>query len=458
MDTKHSHIDKLFAKRLAHRRKELPSHMWDSIEHTLDRKRTVPLWLRWLAAAAVLFLVFGLGYEWARYSEGRGPVAGSTAYSPVSPVDNEKHSAAAGKNMVRTAPVSSGERTSLSGHIASAPLAKPVHKASGKKVPAKNTSVSIASRYTESGKTVAPPEPLFALSPVRTVEIPLTKSPLPEIRQRRLDAFAGIQIAGEARETLYSYTGEKRKAARRLAVGFSMAPSYASRDIRAITTEGVVMAEHYDGQESGTPEYAANIQFAYAANDKISLYAGIAYNTFGFQDSEPMTFALKGDVYHLRTIENAVAHYAIGKDVPASTLGRVSSYTMSSKSEEDSKQGVLTQKFSYLQFPVSVGVRLMKTSLFSTEVIGGVSPGYMVNEESEFTFEGENIPVEEYEAYNQKMLGGLFGFALNYRISRHLNIKMQPLLNYSFSSVVHNPDYEVQPYSWNLFGGIHYLF
>lgn len=461
MKKDYSQIDKLFAKRLAHRRKELPPHIWDSIEHTLDRKKKViPLWFRWLAAAAVLFLVFQLGYEWARFSDSNDSTPSGAKLASAPYEGRSRHSAVAEKiSSGNTVATLSGEhKPALNGQAISGNTAKPVHRSVRKHTGAKKESAGIVSRPAETVKKRGFLQHFSALKAMEIAGIPVKNMSPGEIHFRKIAAFAIPQLGENAGERVYSYTGAKKKTPRRFAVGLSVAPSYASRDIRPLTVEGAVVEEHFDRQENGIPEYAANIQFSYKANDRFSIHAGIAYNTFGFQDTEPLNFALKGDVYHLKRIENAVAHYAISKDVRGQIIEKISAFRVENKSEEEVMQGVLTQQFSYVQFPVSVGFRLVRTRSFTTELTGGISPGYLVNEHTGFTFDGVDIPLQEYEAYNTKILGGLFGFAVNYRIGRHLNFTMQPLLNYSFSSVIQNPDYHVRPYSWNLFGGVHYLF
>jgi hypothetical protein len=450
------HIDKLFAQRLTHRKKPVPPQMWERIEQSLDKKKKIiPLWLKGVAAAMALFILF----QWGLYREifdFNKPVASSKVVIGAKNISGSPHTDKISTNT---------NKISIQGKEKKSPKTKkPKKKVTH--IPKTNLSPKSHSQLKESvlpkkAKTVEktstyPPinklnnKIAYAIS-VPTATIAILHKTL------KLDRFENHQT--DENTELYTYTGSETKTKRKMEVGMSLAPNYTYRNIIGITEEGVALGEYYDQQENGLRQYAAQAEINYDISDRFSFQTGIAYNTFGFRDKDALSYYFKDNTLYLRDIENSVANYAVKQDDKMLAINASSGFAMERKGEgAEPKDGVLTQEFAYIQIPMSVGFSLARSEKFHSKLIGGMSPGYLIREKSNLIYDGHDIPIQEYGEYNKKIISGLVGFAVQYRITRHLNFKVQPMLNYSFVSIINNEMYKVQPYSWNIFGGIHYHF
>ncbi len=448
MKQNYSHIDKVFAQRLKGRKKAVPTQVWDSIEHSLDKKKKplLPLWAQWGAAVAVLLLVFQLGYQWSQYTTHSTTIVEAKFENKKIPIRPKKATINTPTIQDNTPIKTTRKKSTKSNHTIQNSTKKPT---SPNKIKVKIEKRNTKGQIRQESKTN-----INYLSPKKTQIIFATVNST-IIQNKNLELAALPLLPTQKEEKMYSYTGTEAKN-KSVAFGISAAPSYSYRKLSASTPKGIGLAEYYDEQENGMNQYAAMAEMNYELNSRLSVQVGLAYNTFGYQDVDALSYALKGSTYHLNEIENSSTTYAVTEKEAYFSLTQISSLSFSRKGEEDLKTAVLTQEFAYLQFPVSLGFSLIKSKSFNTKLLSGLSPGYMLKENSNLEYDGENIPLENINYFNRKIISGLVGFSLQYEISNHIQFKLQPMLNYAFSSVVNNPDYNLQPYSWNVFGGIHY--
>jgi hypothetical protein len=447
MKQNYSHIDKVFAQRLKGRKKAVPTQAWESIEHSLDKKKKplLPLWAQWGAAAAILLLVFQLGYRWSEYTTHNATIVEAKFDNKGLP-NKHKDATINTPNIQDNKPVKTIIKKSNKSN-------NTIHKSPKKLTSPKKIKVKIEKRSAEVPKRQESQINLNYLSSKKTT-ILFAYVNSPSIQSKTLE-LATLSPSIQKEEKIYSYTGTETKN-KPIAFGVSAAPSYSYRKLSANTANGTSLTEYYDEQENGMNQYAAMAEMNYELNSRISVQVGLAYNTFGYQDTDALSYALKGHTYHLNEIENSSATYAVTEKEAYLSLTQISSLSLNRKGEEDLKTAILTQEFAYLQFPVSLGFSLLKSKNFNTKLLSGLSPGYMIKENSSLQYDGEDIPLQSIDSFNKKIISGLVGFAIQYEISNHIQFKLQPMLNYAFSSVVNNPDYNLQPYSWNVFGGIHY--
>ena len=447
MKQNYSHIDKVFAQRLKGRKKAVPTQVWDSIEHSLDKKKKplLPLWAQWGAAAAVLLLVFQLGYQWSQYTTHSPTIVEAKFENKV--LDNKQK-----EIPVNTSIIQDNKPTKKT-DIKPNKSKKSINKSKNKSTFPRKIKQQIKNKIKKIQQRQKSQINLNYLSSKKTT-ISFAYADSPSIQSKDLE-LAALSPTIQKEEKLYSYTGTETKN-KSVAFGVSAAPSYSYRTLSTNTSKGIGLTEYYDKQENGMNQYAAMAEMNYEFNSRISVQVGLAYNTFGYQDTDALNYALKGRTYHLNEIETSAATYAVTEKEAYLTLTQISSLSMNSKGEEDLKTAVLTQEFAFVQFPVSLGFSLLKSKNFNTKLLSGLSPGYMVKENSNLQYDGEDIPLQSIDSFNKKIISGLVGFAFQYEISNHIQFKIQPMLNYAFSSVVNNPDYNLQPYSWNVFGGIHY--
>jgi hypothetical protein len=94
---------------------------------------------------------------------------------------------------------------------------------------------------------------------------------------------------------------------------------------------------------------------------------------------------------------------------------------------------------------------------FSINLIGGLSPGILVNNRSYFNIEDEKIQTGTTENIKPMIYNSVLGIGMAYDISKKVSVNLSPTFKYSLSPVNSGSNgINYHPYSISWFTGISY--
>ena len=116
-----------------------------------------------------------------------------------------------------------------------------------------------------------------------------------------------------------------------------------------------------------------------------------------------------------------------------------------------------SQVFDFVEIPLYVRYDLIDAK-FGVQVLGGISAGIVAgnNVFMENNYGTQNVgKTKDISTLN---LSGTIGFGLNYGLSQHISMAVEPRLNYYLNSINKNPDVVFRPYRVSVYTGLYYQF
>ena len=464
MSERNSNIDKLFKDHLVGYQSQAPEGAWIRLNSELHKSRGIaPIWV-WRAAAAVILLMmtFAAGYFFSDYQKTTpGQVAIETRTSnkpensnPEIKNQNEKQeqiaeqiTPKAGNKAVQ--PSKETQTQSLPQNSKSY-VSDTNQNIGFEDVTLKESIVSNDSQEVEPVEIETIPEaPVINIedeiaaenSPPQ--EIPLDPEYLKQLLNPDMEYYAGLEDQKE------------KKSGSNWSFGPRVAPVYAYRSL-GTDNSGTSFNSYYNEVEDGIVALGAAINMNYKFSKRWSLNTGMYVSRIGQENNQVYAVADPGGtgMYKLSTSSGAVyinpkkfESVMVQQEVSAKDT-IPGGYLVS---------GSFVQNLDYFEVPFVMQYKVMDQR-FSVNVLGGLSPGVLVNNRSYFENDGQKLQTGIVENINPTILNSLFGIGLDYSISNKVSINMEPTFKYSLSPINTDGNTNTHPYSFSWFTGITYRF
>ncbi len=90
--------------------------------------------------------------------------------------------------------------------------------------------------------------------------------------------------------------------------------------------------------------------------------------------------------------------------------------------------------------------------------MGGLNAGLVVGNNAYVENNSGRQRIGNTEDISNLNLSGTFGIGINYDLSKHLSLAVEPRFNYYLHSINTNPDVSYKPYRFGLYTGVYYAF
>jgi hypothetical protein len=249
----------------------------------------------------------------------------------------------------------------------------------------------------------------------------------------------------------------KAVAASGWSIGGRVSPVYSYRTVGGssfATASEKVSVDYFNDNEEGITSVAAGISLDYAFSDRLSLASGMYLSRIGQQNNEVLAYNDPDatNMYKLATSNGTVTINPVKFE---SVIAPQAISAKDSLPGDYSVHGSFYQNLDYLEVPLVLKYRLLDQK-FSVNVMGGLSPGILVNNRSYFDVDGQKLQTGTVENVESFIYNSIFGLGLEYAINRKLSINMEPSFKYAISPVNSGNGINYHPYSFSWFTGISY--
>jgi hypothetical protein len=481
MSDKDLHIDKLFKDHLVGHKVKAPANAWERLSadlHTTKRKR--PLWIWRSAAAALLLLVaFGAGYLLSEYKLQQEQITttepviertpGKTTAKPETLTQDDFSIAESTGDQVSD--ISDKPATDADAlqkqksDQAFAPDVAPVDRIERLLpeyiIPSHDKTLTAGLQKEESALPDSEPaikspdtDPAFADDKKPTEEIPAEEDfPL-------MDAETLRKMLEKDQDYAMDFDLlEKDHAISNWSIGARFSPVYSYRNLSGsdlVTANGTIEKNYFDAAEEGLLTLAGGISLNYQFNDRWSLGSGMYVSRIGQINNEVLAYASpeSSGMFKLATSSGTVV---INPRKFESVMVQQQVSAKDTISGGYIVLGDFVQNLDYLEVPLVVNYTL-SDNRFAINLMGGLSPGILVNNRSFFAKDGEKLQTGTTQDVSPMIYNSVVGIGVNYSISEKVSINLEPTFKYSLSPVNTTGELNYHPYSLSWFTGISYKF
>lgn len=241
-------------------------------------------------------------------------------------------------------------------------------------------------------------------------------------------------------------------------IGGRISPVYSYRNINGDafnTPDESVSVDVFNSNEEAIVSMAGGISLDYAFSNRFSLASGMYISRIGQQNNDVLAYndPASANMYKLATSTGTVT---VNPGKFDRVIAEQPSSIKDSMPGDYTVNGSFVQNLDYLEVPLILKYKLLDKKL-SLNVLGGLSPGILVNNQSYFSIDGEKLQTGTTENINPLIYNSVLGFGIEYSITGKLSVSMEPSFKYSLSPINNsNNGLEYHPYSLSWFTGISY--
>jgi len=458
-------IDKLFADGLKTYKAQTPVHAWESLSSSLDKKqsRTKYLYVRLLAASVAILLAFGAGYFYANYDK-QVPVLVKQEV-PENLNSNEQFTNT-DRNQVKQLE-ESVQVTELANEIIQEELKMDdgnseitnTEKTSftsseitnnEKAIIAQTNSLDTRNKFDFSRLEMIPVNQLSISSSQTLTSVASSYYTFkPEIS---IPDFAGVE---------YTYGGgtdNQETVKNRWTLGAQFAPTYSYREISTnYENQGQINPDdnnYLNDNEEALMSYSGGLNVGFAVSNRWSLQSGMYYSRIGQVNNDALEYFDNGKNGVLYAVNTSTGSINISVERIPDHI-RVISNVKDSSIVSGMVQ--IEQNFDFFEVPFLLKYKVLNRK-FSVNLTGGLSPAYLVENNTYLKIEDEKYNIGDAANLNSLLVNTSIGLGLEYRFIKQLSLSFEPTFKYSLVSLNKDSQFYYHPYSLSWFTGIKFSF
>jgi hypothetical protein len=263
---------------------------------------------------------------------------------------------------------------------------------------------------------------------------------------------------------LYVYEDEKKAKARmKMLLGGSMSTAYNYRE-----SSGAPVQSASNYSESGINTLGGGLNIRFEGKSRWSIETGVLFAQLGQEvnanhayQSDNMAFEeafVKASVMPSKAFSNSMGNIKFDGNSGISPKGALNDIGMSmaeSNYVSPSADG-LRQTLDYIEVPVMARYKILD-GFPILSLAGGLSSNFLVGNNAYLLEDGKRINVGETDNIKPLSWSSSVGLGLELPISKVFRFNIEPRVKYYLESVSANPNYDFQPYSFAVFGGITFI-
>jgi hypothetical protein len=255
---------------------------------------------------------------------------------------------------------------------------------------------------------------------------------------------------------------EEENQENRWAIGTQVSPMYSYRNIET-QNESMALADNFNQSESGAMAYSGGVNVNYSLLRRLSLQSGVYYSRYGvnvdnayvFEDVEGLSSA------RFYSINNSSGIIDIENVDYVTNKGDHKYYNTGSpnfdKPSPEVSSGEIIQNFEYIEVPLILRYRLIDRKI-GFNFLGGLSTNLLVGSNTYYHSGGDREKIGKTTDIKPFNYSSIVGLGLDYAISQHLKINLEPTFRYYLNSINQSSVIRSYPYSFGIFTGLRYNF
>lgn len=456
------HIDDLFRKGLKGLRERPPVHAWNRLEAdlaTIGTGRRM-FFLRLAAASILILLAFGAGYYFAIYN---------TNQDQEQLTNNEGQPINVPDEIITTPKPGEEQRLSETGvtdktivpELRDEPAqqtSNPDKPGSAKEKPStKHLAATEQEKITSDRLSITEQPELHRIDFVEVKTLPL-------VWPVQHPTLAGKEVRSD--NPLYPYpvyddpVSEIGKKAKKYnytwSVGAQFAPTYSYRDISinygAGSAGNASTGDTYDAIEDPMMSYAGGLQVDYRVSGNWRLESGVYFSRIGQVNNNALEFKQNNSELILTGINTSTGGINVAYERVPEDVKRINSPkdTISMGGVDNAK---IVQQFDLFEIPFLVKYKMLNRK-FSMHVSGGLSPAYLVDNNTYLEMEDRKYDVGDAGNLNTMIVNTSLGLGFEYLITGKLSVNLEPTFKYALNPLNNNSNFSYHPYYFSWFTGI----
>jgi len=256
----------------------------------------------------------------------------------------------------------------------------------------------------------------------------------------------------------------KPKKGFRMLVGGAVSSAYNYRE-----TSGAPVQAYspYSYSESGINSIGGGINVRIEGNSRWSVETGVIYAQMGqeisssFNQRSDLLYAdvfIKPNVGHAQEFSNSLGQISFSSNKSNLPEGRLEYEAMSSVDNNSlvTDADGIRQTLDYIEVPLLARYKILD-GFPVISLAGGFSSNFLVGNTAYLLDGNKKIEVGQTDGVNPVSWSSSLGIGVEVPISKLVRINLEPRVKYYLESVSSNPEYNFQPYSFSVFGGLTFI-
>jgi hypothetical protein len=199
------------------------------------------------------------------------------------------------------------------------------------------------------------------------------------------------------------------------------------------------------------------VNASYAINNRITVRSGINKVDLGYNTNDVVAYQSATGRSSISVLKNVKPELNnVANDVEV-----VSSQNFTNKSSQSfaTTMGINTsinQSLSFIEIPLEIKY-LISDKKLGVNVIGGFSSFFLNGNELYSDFEGNKTFIGEANNINKTSYSANFGFGLDYKISKKINLNLEPMFKYQINTF-NDTSGDFKPYFIGVYTGFEIKF
>ncbi len=208
-------------------------------------------------------------------------------------------------------------------------------------------------------------------------------------------------------------------------------------------------AQFNENSKSGEVTMSYGVSASYALNKKLSIRSGINKVNVGYNTNNVIVFESIGLSSNSSALKN------VDTNNPGENFSLISGESVSNLNNEPfikTSNTSLNQSLGFIEIPLEIEYALINKK-FGFNIIGGFSSFILSNNELFSEFNGNRTRIGEATNLNKISYSANFGLGLNYKITKKLDLNLEPLFKYQINTF-NNTSGNFKPYFIGVYTGI----
>ena len=208
-------------------------------------------------------------------------------------------------------------------------------------------------------------------------------------------------------------------------------------------------AQFNENSKNGEVTMSYGVSASYALNNKLSIRSGINKVNLGYNTNNVIVFESIGLSSKSSALRNVDTYN------PGGNISIISAESINNINNEPfikTSNTSVNQSLGFIEIPLEIEYALVNKK-FGFNIIGGFSSFILSNNELFSEFDGNRTLIGEATNLNKVSYSANFGLGLNYKITKKLDLNLEPLFKYQINTF-NNTSGNFKPYFIGVYTGI----
>ena len=242
---------------------------------------------------------------------------------------------------------------------------------------------------------------------------------------------------------------------------WSVAPNAAPVFFNSLGKGSSIDPQFNNNSKSSEINMSYGVSASYAVNNRVSVRSGINKVNLGYNTNNVVAIRAMSMESSMSTLANVKPISNPASLSPSNNFSILSSQNFANKSSENfaATSGINTfinQSLSFIEIPLEIKYLLSDKKL-GVNVIGGFSSFFLSDNALHSTFDGAKVFIGEASNINKTSYSANFGFGLDYKIFKKINLNLEPMFKYQINTF-NNTSGDFKPYFIGVYTGVGFEF